>query len=342
MSVGITGYSAYLPKPRLRREEIARAWGHVAAPGLQEKAVPDCDEDVLTMAAAALLPGVNGLAPGVGRRLLSLASGTLPAGDKHSPASLAALVGWDGLLQTTQHGSSGRSGLEALRTAEAYLLAGLADEAAVVAADALTAAPGDPLDHSLGAGAAALTIGRDAPIALLEGSCSAVAEWLGDRHRPRGERHLQDLGVRDYTAVGLQRVLRTPVEGLLKELGAAPAEFAHVVLPSHEPGSVWGVARQLGFKDPQLTAGWLFPRTGDTGSAGPLLGLIAALELAEPGDRILVVAFGSGAACDAMALRATGELAPWRERRGPVLAPALAAGRPVDYLTYLKLRGDLR
>ena len=52
--VGIIGYGAYVPRYRIRAEEIARVWGG-AEDGLpiEEKAVPGFDEDTVTMSIEA-------------------------------------------------------------------------------------------------------------------------------------------------------------------------------------------------------------------------------------------------------------------------------------------------
>ena len=55
---GIISYGAYIPRFRLSRTEIARAWGKAAARG--EKAVASYDEDSITMAVAAALDCTKG------------------------------------------------------------------------------------------------------------------------------------------------------------------------------------------------------------------------------------------------------------------------------------------
>ena len=52
--IGITNYSVYVPRRRLRRETIAAAWGAPAVPGC--KAVMNFDEDSLTLAQSAAWP----------------------------------------------------------------------------------------------------------------------------------------------------------------------------------------------------------------------------------------------------------------------------------------------
>ncbi len=58
MSVGIVGYGAFIPRRRIKVEEIAKVWGADAPSyrkGLQlnEKSVPGADEDTITMSVGA-------------------------------------------------------------------------------------------------------------------------------------------------------------------------------------------------------------------------------------------------------------------------------------------------
>jgi hydroxymethylglutaryl-CoA synthase len=54
---GITAYSVYVPRFRLDRGLIARAWGGTQPPG--EIAVGNYDEDALTMATEATLACIS-------------------------------------------------------------------------------------------------------------------------------------------------------------------------------------------------------------------------------------------------------------------------------------------
>ena len=81
--IGITGYSLYIPRRRIRRESIAAAWNTPAMPGC--KAVMNFDEDSLTMAQAAAWP----LVEGDGADALLFASTTAPYWQR-SAASLVA------------------------------------------------------------------------------------------------------------------------------------------------------------------------------------------------------------------------------------------------------------
>ena len=56
--VGIVGYGAYIPRNRIKVEEIAKVWG-ADAPSykrglmLREKSVPSPDQDTITMSVEA-------------------------------------------------------------------------------------------------------------------------------------------------------------------------------------------------------------------------------------------------------------------------------------------------
>src|SRR3990170_1447902 len=64
MSVGIVSYGAYIPRFRIKVEEIAKVWGDNANSIIEslmvyEKSVPDVDEDTITIAVEAARYAVN-------------------------------------------------------------------------------------------------------------------------------------------------------------------------------------------------------------------------------------------------------------------------------------------
>jgi hydroxymethylglutaryl-CoA synthase len=72
-----------------------------------------------------------------------------------------------------------------------------------------------------------------------------------------------------------------------------------------------GLARRLGFDVKTQLQDLLITNVGLTGCAHTLLMLVAALEEAKAGDRILMASYGSG--CDAFLLRVTDETARTRK-----------------------------
>lgn len=116
--VGIVAYGSYLPAPRIGREEFVLAWGRFAARGISEKAIPDCDEDSMTMAveAARACMATGATSPG-GIGFLATASSTYPYDAKFHPATVAEALGLSGYIQAMQFGGSTKAGTEAVATA---------------------------------------------------------------------------------------------------------------------------------------------------------------------------------------------------------------------------------
>jgi hydroxymethylglutaryl-CoA synthase len=96
----------------------------------------------------------------------------------------------------------------------------------------------------------------------------------------------------------------------------------------------------LGFSKEQYKTGLLSPMIGNTYAGAAIIGLTAILDEAEPGDRILLVSFGSGAGADAMDITVTDRIL---ERRDKALKTQdyIARRTEIDYATYTRLRGKL-
>jgi hydroxymethylglutaryl-CoA synthase len=91
----------------------------------------------------------------------------------------------------------------------------------------------------------------------------------------------------------------------MDELGYTPRDYAMVIF--HQPNSKFPrrVAQRLGFTEEQLKPGFLVEVIGNAYAGSSPLGFAAALDEARPGDRILLVSFGSGAGSDALSFTAT-------------------------------------
>jgi hydroxymethylglutaryl-CoA synthase len=72
-----------------------------------------------------------------------------------------------------------------------------------------------------------------------------------------------------------------------------------------------------------------------------LLGLTTILDTAAPGERILLVSYGSGAGSDAISLRVT-EALLGRRGRATATRDYIAQRVEIDYATYVRFAGKLR
>ena len=86
--------------------------------------------------------------------------------------------------------------------------------------------------------------------------------------------------------------------------------------------------------------GLLAADIGNTYSGSALLGLTAVLDGAKPGERILLVSFGSGAGSDAFALRVTERIAE-RQARAPRTRQYIERRKQIDYALYARYREKL-
>ena len=90
----------------------------------------------------------------------------------------------------------------------------------------------------------------------------------------------------------------------------------------------------------QIEPGLLTPVIGNTYAGAALVGATAVLDIAKPGQRILVTSYGSGAGSDAFILRVTDAIT---ERQGlaPTTQDYIDRREEIDYGMYVRLRGKL-
>jgi len=137
---------------------------------------------------------------------------------------------------------------------------------------------------------------------------------------------------------GYSRVLPHAIAGLMEKSNLTAKDFAKAVYDA--PTDVRRharVATQLGF-EPSQVQDPMFMTVGNTGAALATMMLVAALEEAKPGDRILFASYGNGA--DTFVLEVTQAIEKLAERRG--IRKHLESKRMVrNYQTYLRWRGLL-
>jgi len=329
--VGITSYGAYIPLHRLSKATISRAWGDSPVPG--EKAVANWDEDSITMAVAAGMDCLNGVDPQTLDGLY-LASTTFPYLEKQSAALVATALDLRRNVFTTDFSNSLRCGTSAMKAAMDAINANSVGSIMVCAADTRLGMPHGAREMDFGDGAAAIILGSTGVIATIEGVYSVMDEII-DVWRPDDDIFVHSWEERFIREKGYARVVPEAVSAALEKYKLAPNDFAKAVFYAHNPGLLTAVARQLGFDTKTQVQDILCDTVGNTGAALSLMLLVAALEEAKAGDRILLVGYSDG--CDVLILRVTEEIEKVGDRRG--MKGHLASKLELDnYQKYLEWR----
>jgi hydroxymethylglutaryl-CoA synthase len=309
--VGIKSYGAYIPRYRMNHNTLFMAvafLGSFPAPG--ENAVANHDEDTLTMAVAA---GIDCLS-GMKRELvdgLYLATTSQPYMVRQNSALVATALDLQSDIRTADFMGSTKSGTTALLSAMDTAKGETATNILVCASDCRLSKPGSPQESLYGDGAASLLVGNEDLIATFEGAYS-VSYDFPDRWRASGEKFehaWEDRFIRDS---GYSQFIAEVISGLLKKYNLNIKDFARIVYPGLYAREHGAIAKRLG-ADPSQLQDTLLSTVGDTGSASPLMMLVAALEDAKPGDRILVVSFGDGG--DAVSFQVTEKIKSAASRR---------------------------
>ena len=343
---GIVGYGAYIPRHRIRVEEIAKVWG-ADAPSykkglmLEEKAVPAPDQDTITMAVEASKRALKRAA--INPRAIGavyVGSESHPYAVKPSGTVVAEAINATPSVHTADLEFACKAGTEGMFIALSLVQAGAIDYGLAVGADTSQGAPGDALEYSAAAGAAAFVFGRDRLVA----DCLETYSYTTDtadfwrREYQYYPRH----GGRFTGDPAYFKHITGAAEGILAKARMKPADFAYVVF--HQPNGKFPlrVGEILGFTRKQIEPGWLVPKLGNTYSGSSPLGLTATLDVAKVGDMILMVSYGSGAGSDAFVFRVTPRIDEVRDL-APRTRELLDRGKAyLEYGTYAKFRGKIR
>lgn len=339
--VGIVGYGAYVPRFRIRAQEIARVWGG-ADEGLpiEEKAVPGLDEDTITMSIEAAR---NAMArAGIQAQQLRavwVGSESHPYAVKPSSTVVAEALGASGAVLAGDWQFACKAGTEAMQAAIALVGSEMADYGLAVGVDTAQGRPNDALEYTAGAGGAAFVMGpAENALAILEGSYSYVTDtpdFFRRTHQHYPEHGNRFTGEPAYFAHTLEAT-----ENFMEMMGLKPQDVQYAIF--HQPNVKFPlqVAHQLGFTREQVMPGLLAGKIGNTYAGASLIGMTNVLDSAKPGQRILLVSFGSGAGSDVFSYVVTDKIL---ERRDLAKRTAFYLGRRevIDYARYARYRNKL-
>jgi len=343
--VGIIGYGVYIPRFRIKLQEIAKIWGQpgdvvVNALGVYEKSIPDMDEDTITISveAARNAMKMSGANPD-DIKAVYVGSESHPYAVKPSATIVLEAIGAGPLTTAADLEFACKAGTAGVQMVFGLVKSGEMDVGLAIGADCSQGRPGDALEYTASAGACAILLGTKNVIATLDHTESYTTD-TPDFWRREGA-HYPSHGGRFTGEPAYFKHVVTAAENIMKNTNTTPDDFDYVVF--HEPNAKFplATAKRLGFPKEKVEPGLTVRYIGNTYSASSMIGLAAVLDVAKPGDRILMVSYGSGSGSDAFIYTITDEI---EKRRGivPTVQNYLDNKELLNYAMYAKHRGKIK
>ena len=341
--IGIVGYGCYIPRLRIKVHEIAHVWGRDGADienglGVSEKAVADRDEDTITISVEAAR---NALArSGISAKdigAIFVGSESHPYAVKPSGTVLSEAIGTTPDLFVADYEFACKAGTAAMQTCYAMVKAGMIKYGLAVGADTAQGRPGDALEYTAASGGAAFVIGNN-PVATIEDTYSFTTD-TPDFWRREGK-HYPNHGNRFTGEPAYFRHTITTAKNIMERNSMKPSDFDFAIFNMPNAKFPQRALATLGFTKEQFLTGLVVTNIGNTYSGSSPLGLCAVLDVAKPGNRILMVSYGSGAGSDAFVMEVTDAIEVVKNK-----APSTNYYRNrkqyIDYGTCAKVRGKL-
>jgi len=345
--VKIAGYGASIPQCRITVEEIYDMWPYAFPPGsikilmgLAERVVNRTDEDPVTMGsdAAKAAMEMSGLArDAIGG--LFFGSFTNPYVTKSSGIIVAEIVGLNPQIRCADIQYGGKSGTVAVDIAASMVNSGVASYVLAIGADSVSrhCRPNTVLEYYAGAGAAALVLGKDG-IANIDNIVTYNTD-TPDYFRVDGDRYINPGFAEEEETTGYEHHIQEAIKLYFEKTGSKASDYQYLALSQLTGKRTISLAKSINFKEEAIMPGMVVSEIGYAGSASALISLCKILDMAKPGDKILVASYGFGAGCDVMGITVDANIEQVRQRRKvwPNVITAIKDKLMVDYKTYAKL-----
>lgn len=348
--VGIVAYGAAIPRHKVSTNIIAQSQGKngdvAKSLGVFSKTMPSLDEDTVTLSTKAGKVALDRFLLNKGQieniETLFIGSESHPYAVKPSGTMVKEALGLSNYLSMADLQFACKAGSQSLQIAAAYVQAKMAKNSMAIGADTAQARPGDALEYTAAAGAAAFILG----------------------HEANGDQLLARLLATKSVATDTPDFWRKPKESYPQHFGrftGEPAYFKHVLMASrallaetkleakdidfcvfHTPNAKFPkqAARILGFTAEQLAPSLVVKEIGNTYAAASLLALTAVLDIAPASSKILVCSYGSGSGADVFLFETTEHLETQRAKYKKTLAAQIAVLESIDSETYQKMRTE--
>ena len=335
MQVGITGFGAYIPIFRMDKKLVGSMWEKSAGKG--EKTVANWDEDSLTMAIEACFDILRARDEDAIDGII-FASTTPPYREKQSASLIRKVLDLNPGVFATDICNSLRGGTIGLKIAMDAIKSGTSGHYMVTSSDLRSAPPNSALELQFGDGAAALMIGSNAPLAVINDHLSVSSEFIDSWRRDK-DAYTQIWEDRFVMVAGYQPLMTESIKAFMTKLNVKPDDYTFAIIDAPTPREMKIVAKKTGFDFGTQVSPRLFSEVGYTGTSFSLMLLVEALEKAKPGDRILLTGYGDGV--DLFDITVTDRIADFSGVRGIEKHLASKMALP-SYGSYLRFRNLLQ
>lgn len=341
---GIVSYGCYISSFFVSSKVIAKNQGQIddsipKALGIEQKTVPNWDEDTATIATAASLQAlerfkifeqideINKI------NALFVGSESHPYAVKPTGTIVKQALGLSDKMAMADLQFACKAGTQALQIALMYIKAGFTEYAMAIGADRAQAKKGDVLEFTAGTGGASFILGSnigDTKVLAKILATTSVATDTPDFWRRPKMSYPEHAGRFSGEPAYFAHITKS-VSQILNETGMKPADFDYCVF--HTPNAKFPqlIAKQLGFTQAQLQDSLVVKKIGNTYAAASLLALCAVLDKAKAGQKILIASYGSGSGSDAFILETTRELESSRKNWTNFLGDQIKNLKEINY-----------
>lgn len=342
---GIVSWGSYIPRYRIKPDEIARIWGEDAEKikngiYIMSKSVPSPDEDVATIAVEAARNALlRGNIKGNFIESIYVGSESHPYAVKPTATIVAAAIGSNFSTFAADYEFACKAGTAGMQNVLGMVNSGMIRYGMAIGSDTSQGAPGDVLEYSASAGGTAMIIGKEGVAAEIKKTLSVTSDtpdfWRreGQPYPTHGERFTGEPAYFRHVVSASQM--------MMEKMKTKPEDYDYCVF--HQPNGKFPMraASLLGFEEKQYKDGLLTPFIGNTYSGSMMTGLSAILDIAKPGQRILATSFGSGAGSDSFHIEVTDEISEKQKSKAFTIKKMMENTIFIDYGMYAKFKKKL-
>lgn len=340
MNVGILGYGVYIPKYRIKVEDIASVWKKNPSEignslGLKEKSVASQDEDAVTLAyeAAASALQYADLDPKEIEVCL-VGSESHPYAVNPTSTIVGEFLGLGNNYLAADLEFACKAATSGMIALSGLIAAGMVEKGLVIGSDVAQSKPHDILEYTAASAASAFILGKttDRTTAHLLDFASFSSDtpdfWRRDGvpFPSHGGRFTGEPAYFTHV-VGAAKLLLTKTK-------MQPSDFSYCIF--HMPNGKFPreAGKRLGFTPEQLAPSLVVDKIGNPYSASSLLGLSSVLDIAKPKEKIFMVSYGSGAGSDAFIFETSKNIV--KKRNKTFVSEFIERKKYISYIEYLK------